>query len=148
MTSLVPLGAARAAFLLALAGLGISAYLTIEHFRGVALSCPNSGIVNCTKVTTSPQSHVLGIPVALLGLLFYVVMAAVNLPPAWRSPDRRLAWVRVALVVAGMGFVLYLLVAELFVIGAICLWCTGVHVVTFAVFAVVLTSTPALLARR
>jgi uncharacterized membrane protein len=34
-------------------------------------------------------------------------------------------------------FVLYLVWAELFRIDAICLWCTVVHVVTLALFAVV-----------
>jgi uncharacterized membrane protein len=37
--------------------------------------------------------------------------------------------------VAGIGFVLYLLYAELFIIGNICLYCTSVHVITFFLFA-------------
>ena len=35
---------------------------------------------------------------------------------------------------AGIGFVLCLLYAELFIIGAICLYCTSVHVITFLLF--------------
>ena len=35
---------------------------------------------------------------------------------------------------AGIGFVLCLLYAELFTIGAICLYCTSVHVITFVLF--------------
>jgi uncharacterized membrane protein len=31
--------------------------------------------------------------------------------------------------------VLYLLYAELFIIGSICLYCTSVHVITFVLFA-------------
>ena len=34
-------------------------------------------------------------------------------------------------------FVLYLIYAELFSIGAICLWCTSVHVITFALFVLI-----------
>jgi uncharacterized membrane protein len=36
-----------------------------------------------------------------------------------------------------MGFVLWLVAAELLIIDHICLWCTGVHVVTFALLLVV-----------
>ena len=36
-----------------------------------------------------------------------------------------------------MGFVLYLIYAELIQIGAICLWCTSVHVATFLIFALI-----------
>ncbi len=36
-----------------------------------------------------------------------------------------------------MAFVLWLVYAELFVIDAICLWCTVVHVVAFALFVIV-----------
>ena len=34
----------------------------------------------------------------------------------------------------GIGFVLYLVYAELFTIGSICLYCTSVHVITFLLF--------------
>jgi uncharacterized membrane protein len=43
--------------------------------------------------------------------------------------------------------VVYLVTTALFTIKKICLWCTGVHVVTFALFVIVVTSTPALLDR-
>jgi uncharacterized membrane protein len=36
--------------------------------------------------------------------------------------------------VVGIGFVLYLVYAELFIIGAICLYCTSVHTITFLLF--------------
>ena len=123
-------------FLLALAGLGVSTYLTVAHFTESALAgCSESGLVNCTRVTTSPQSYVFGIPVAVLGLAFYVFAVAIMSPWAWQSARREVHLLRLASVVAGIGFVLYLLYAELFVIGSICLYCTSVHVITFALFA-------------
>jgi uncharacterized membrane protein len=36
-----------------------------------------------------------------------------------------------------MLFVLYLVYTELITLNAICLWCTSVHVITFALFALV-----------
>jgi uncharacterized membrane protein len=134
--SAVPLWLRLTTFLLALAGLGVSIYLTIAHFTESTLAGCNEtgGLVNCTKVTTSPQSYVFGIPVAVLGLAFYVFMVAIMSPWAWRATRREVHLARIAALVAGVGFVLYLLYAELFIIGSICLYCTSVHVVTFILF--------------
>ena len=123
-------------WLVAMAGLGVSIYLTIAHFTESTLAgCSESGLVNCTKVTTSPQSYVFGIPVAVLGLAFYLFAVAAMSPWAWRSARREVHIVRLASTVVGIGFVLYLIYAELFIIGSICLYCTSVHVLTFVLFA-------------
>jgi uncharacterized membrane protein len=124
-------------WLLSLFGLGVSIYLTIAHYdTSVSLACPDTGVVNCAKVTSSSESMVFGIfPVAVLGLAFYVFMAAVNSPLGWRWNRREVSWLRLGSVVIGMGFVLYLVYAEVIQIGNICLWCTSVHVATFALFS-------------
>lgn len=125
-----------ATFVLALAGLGVSIYLTIAHFTESALAgCSESGLVNCTKVTTSAQSYVFGIPVAVLGLAFFVFAVVIMSPWAWRASRREIHLARIASLVVGIGFVLYLVYAELFTIGSICLYCTSVHVITFLLFA-------------
>lgn len=133
-----------AAFLLSILGFGDSLYLTIEHYTGnSALVCSATATVDCLKVTTSEWSHVFGAPVALLGLVFFTVMLGVNLPMLWHTSARWLtwlAWARLAMVVGGMGFVIYLLYRELFSIKAICLWCTGVHVVTFLLFVIIVST--------
>jgi uncharacterized membrane protein len=46
---------------------------------------------------------------------------------------------RLASVVVGMGFVVYLIYAEL-TIGSICEYCTGVHIVTFLLFCITVFS--------
>jgi uncharacterized membrane protein len=137
------------AFLLAIAGLGVSAYLTYAHYNEAALlGCSESGLVNCQKVTTSAQSYVFGIPVAVLGLAFYAFAVPLMSPWAWRLGRRgngvtrwvteNLAAIRLASILVGVGFVLYLLYAELFIIGSICLYCTSVHVITFVLFVLVM----------
>jgi uncharacterized membrane protein len=123
---------------LVLVGLAVAAYLTIEHFTtAVTLACPDTGAINCAKVTTSSASKLLGVPVALLGLLWFLALLPLMVPAAWRSRDRRLRLARLVLVALGVPFVLWLVYAELFVVHAICLWCTVVHVVTIALFATV-----------
>ncbi len=125
--------------LLSLAGLGVSLYLTIAHYTTpTTLACPDTGIVNCEKVTTSPQSMLFGtVPVALAGLLFYLFMTAVNSPWAWRAHWPAVRWARLGALIAGLAFVLYLIYTELFTLDAICLWCTSVHVITVLLFALI-----------
>jgi uncharacterized membrane protein len=131
---------------LSLLAVGLTAYLTVTHYTDpTALACPDTGIVNCTAVTTSSWSVILGVPVALIGLLWATSMAALNSPWAWRSSAAWLDPARLALSGAGAVMVLYLVYVELFRVDAICLWCTGVHLTTIALFGVVLAARPALL---
>jgi uncharacterized membrane protein len=135
------------AFALSLVGFAISMYLTIDHFQGIAPICSSNGFVNCELVTTSTYSYIFGVPVSLLGLIFFTGMVGINWPPLWRSRARWLAWARLGLAISGVGFVLYLLAAELFSIKAICLWCTGVHIATFLLFVLVVSSFPLMTGR-
>ncbi len=131
-----------ATLVLALIGLGVSIYLTYAHYtEATTLACPDTGTINCVKVTTSAQSEVFGvIPVADLGLAFYLFMVAATTPWAWRAQSPVVHWARLVSVIVGILFVLYLIFAELFLVKAICLWCTSVHVVTFLLFVLVVSS--------
>ncbi|MDA8292738.1 MAG: vitamin K epoxide reductase family protein [Actinomycetota bacterium] len=125
---------------MSLAGVGVATYLTLAHYTtGITLACPSTGAINCEAVTTSKESFVFGIPVAVLGLAFFVAMFVVSLPWAWRTRTRLVAQARLAGSVLGVGFVFYLVYAELFEIQKICLWCTSIHVLTFVYFVVVVT---------
>ena len=132
--------------LLSLYGLGASIYLTITHFEPKALACVHNATFNCEKVTQSPQSEIFGIPVAMLGLAFFVPMLVLCLPVLWRSPQRWIHLARLALSVTGVGMIIYLISAELFIIKAICLWCSSVHVATLALFIIIATASPIVLA--
>ena len=134
-----PLWLQLASLVLAVGGLGVSTYLTIAHYTSSKiLACSETCLVNCSAVTTSPQSKVFGIlPVAVLGLAFFVFMVPMTTPWAWRSPRREIALARLASVIVGVGFILYLIYVELIQVKAICLWCTSVHVITFLLFVLV-----------
>lgn len=129
---------------MSLIGLAISGYLTAVHYSSsVTLACSSGGTINCEKVTSSPESMLLGRPVAVWGALYFVIVTAICLPWAWSSPSRELRIARILLMLAGIGFALRLVYAELFQINAICLWCTAVHIDTLALFAAVLVATAA-----
>ena len=124
---------------LSVVGLLVSAYLTFEHYTGnETLACTVTDVVDCAKVTESAWSTFLGVPVALLGLLFFVAVTVLMLPSVWRRPEPWLDRLRLGLLTVGLAMALYLVWAELFRIYAICLWCTVVHVATFALWIVVL----------
>jgi uncharacterized membrane protein len=142
---------------LAVLGLAISAYETYAHFSNSALlGCPAKagGTFDCAAVITSSQSMVFNvIPVAVLGLAFYVFAVVIFTPWAWRFTDgsirlgsrtfriqgRDVNIVRLGSLIVGMGFVMYLIYAE-FQIGEICEYCTGVHIVTFLLFCITVVS--------
>ena len=136
-------------FALSLVGLGIAAYLSFTHFEGNKfLACSTTGLFNCDTVTSSPQSYVFGVPVALVGLVGYAILVVLNSPWGWHSPRYALHVARAAIVAGSMVFVLWLVAAELLYVGHICEWCTGVHVVTFLLFVIVARVAPNQLARR
>ncbi len=128
---------------LAVAGLAVSGYLSYVHYTTpTALSCPDTGVINCVKVTTSPQSMLFGvIPVAVSGLVYFAGMSVLVTPWAWASSLPVVRVARVAGAVAGIGMVCYLVYVELVVVDAICLWCTAVHVLTFLLFLTIVAAT-------
>jgi uncharacterized membrane protein len=120
---------ARWSGLLALLGLGISLYLTLAHYAQgrVPLACATMGVVNCELVTSSAESAIGPVPVALLGVAWFAVY--LGLLAFKVAGHYQLAW-----AATGLAFVFYLVYAELFLIGALCLWCTAIHLIVIALF--------------
>jgi uncharacterized membrane protein len=124
-----------AVYVLCVLGIGISGYLTAAHYtQGVMLACPTVGVINCERVTSSPQSTVGPVPVPILGLVWFAVLAGLVAAPGTGA----IRTVRAAWALGGLGFVFYLIYAELFLVGSICLWCTAVHVLVFALCLIML----------
>jgi len=103
--------------LVAAAGIALASYLTYVHYHPGALICPTSG-GGCETVQHSKYAELVGIPVAILGLAFWIVALVLVL---WDSELART--LVVALAVSGMAFSVYLVVLQLFVIDATCTWC-------------------------
>jgi uncharacterized membrane protein len=121
-----------------LAGVGVSVYLTAEHYAGFALACPSSALINCEQVLTSPYAVVAGstVPTAAAGILWFAASAALSIALLAGLP-----WLRAQVVWSSIGVlsVLYLVFVEIVRLGAICIWCTAAHVLVLAIFIVSLT---------
>ena len=102
--------------LVALAGTAVAGYLTYVHYRPDALICTSSG--GCETVQESSYAELVGIPVALLGLLAYLAVLALIL---WDTEAARTAVAVIAL--GGAAFAVYLVALQAFVIDAWCVWC-------------------------
>jgi len=118
---------------ISVAGIAVSVYLTVLHYAGVVPACPASGPVNCEAVLSSSYAVVAGssIPTSALGIAWFAVSVAL-----WTLPAGRLvlAWSAV-----GLLGVLYLVFIEIDRLGAICLWCTAVHVLVVALVLIAVT---------
>lgn len=110
---------------LALSGLGVAGYLTYEKFSGGGLICWG-GSQDCETVQNSPYSQVGPIPVAVIGLIGYLVVlvvTAVQRRTSSLETRRTLAGVNFGLALGAFLYSVYLTYLELFVIYAICTWC-------------------------
>ena len=122
---------------LALVGLAIAAYLAAEKLSGGTPAC--GPLHGCETVAASSYSEILGIPVALIGVGYSIVLAVASLA-WWRSADSGRA--RQALLVAyglgllGLFVVLALTYLELFVIDAVCVYCVTYGLTVIAGFVV------------
>lgn len=94
-------------------------YLTIEHYRG---SIPPCTIAGCEVVLTSEQSKIFGIPVALLGSLYYLTLLTLSFTALNRKKE---SIIKLASKLTPIGFLasLYFVYLQLFVLKAICQYC-------------------------
>jgi uncharacterized membrane protein len=104
---------------LALIGFLDAIYLTVSHYTG-HINC--SVISGCQEVLLSPYSKILGIPLALLGALYYLFILINSL----LYIDNQNKWSKIFLSylpIFGFLFSLYLLYLMIFVIEALCQYC-------------------------
>ena len=100
----------------------VAAYLTIVKATGGTPAC--SVLEGCDVVNDSEFSTVLGVPVALFG----VVASLATLTGAgawWRSSDRRGLFVAYGIGLGSLPALAWLTYLEVAVIGAICIWCVA-----------------------
>lgn len=105
-----------ALLVVAVAGVGVAAYLTYVHYKPAALICTKGG--GCETVQRSKYAELAGIPVAVLGLGAWAAVVALTI---WNSDLART--LTAAIAVVAVAFAAYLVVLQLWVIDATCVWC-------------------------
>lgn len=115
---------------LAAVGIGIASYLLYARYTGSSIVCTGGG---CETVQHSRYAVVAGVPVALLGLIGYVALLGLSL--VRREGTHAAA---VALTASALAFSAYLLVVQLTLIHAVCIWCVTSDCVLLVILAALL----------
>ena len=114
---------------LAAIGLVVAIYLAVTKLTGGLPVC--GPIHGCDTVASSEYSVVLGVPVAVFGVGYSIVLLALSIA-WWWGGDRRAVLGAYGLGLLGCFVAAALTYLEVAVIGAICVYC-----VTYAVTVVV-----------
>ncbi len=120
--------------ILAFMGILDAAYLVYEHYAMIIPPCPtNPGLlIDCGAVLASKFSVILGVPLALFGLIHYLLLIS------WLVLYKRKFGRVLALLQATAGaiFSLYLVYLQLVVIRAICIYCMASAVISLTIFVI------------
>jgi uncharacterized membrane protein len=124
------------AIVAAVIGLAVSTYLSVVKLANMDVVC-FAGASDCNIVNTSGYSVWRGIPVAILGVVGYIIILALLLilgKQKYESSGIMLALFGVTLF--GMLYSLYLTYVEIFIIHAICPWCVTSAIAMLVLFIV------------
>lgn len=115
--------------LLATAGVVVSAMALHVHYSKdyLTLPCDINSVWSCGLVNHSRYASILGVPVALIGILGYVLLGLL----AWTW--KRRATLGFAFI--ALGFALYLTNVEWHILGEWCLYCVSSQII-IAIFTV------------
>ena len=103
-----------------LAGLAIATYLSVVELGGGVPVC--GPLHGCEEVARSEYSRIGGVPVAVYGVGLSLVLLTLALA-WWRTNLYALLLAHYGLSLAGVLFEAYFLYLQVFVIGAVCVWC-------------------------
>jgi uncharacterized membrane protein len=106
----------------ALLGGLVALYLSLHALGVSSLVCPVAG---CDRVQSSPYAKLWGVPIAVLGLGFFVSTLLLAITGLWFDRIRGVPMTGVLVCVSSLGVLAYLplLYLEVWVIGAVCFWC-------------------------
>lgn len=117
-------------------------YLAAQHYLGTTPNC--SIFSGCGEVLTSSYATVAGVPLALLGALYYLAVFLTTILYL-DSEDRRYLKLAALFTIVGFLASLALLYLQLFVIGFLCFYClisAAASTILFALGITVLSKNP------
>jgi uncharacterized membrane protein/protein-disulfide isomerase len=134
-------------FVFALLGLGASAAAAYTHYRlltqpGYLSVCDINDTLSCSQVYLSRYGAVAGVPVALLGLIWFSMLTLLVAAAGRGSGSfgRNAGAYLFTLSLVGLAFSAYLAAVSLLVLKTVCLFCVTTYVAVVGVFAVSLAA--------
>jgi uncharacterized membrane protein len=104
-------------------GLGIASYLSYIELTGGRVFCPAGPLEGCHKVQDSVYTRPFaGIPVAVYGVLLSITLFTLAIL-WWRTGNYKLLLAHYGLSLVGVAFEGWFQFAQVFLIGAVCIWC-------------------------
>lgn len=139
----------RSGWLAAFATLGLvfASTSAFVHYRILndptyASFCDVNATLNCTEAYTSRFGAVAGVPVAILGAVFFLgVLVLIGLCSASKSATENLPGYVFAASTIGLAAILYLAYASYVILHVVCLLCAGTYVAVIGLFLVSGSST-------
>lgn len=118
-----------------LAGIGVldTAYLTYDHYSESDSFC--NLLEGCDLVTSSVYNNLFGVPLALLGLFYYLLVTALAIYLYRQGVFGQILPVLTSLTAFGLAFSVYLTYLQYAVIGAWCQYCLLSAVLAVLLFA-------------
>ncbi len=107
-------------------GFVVSLYLTLVHYRGLVSPC--FVVYGCEQVQTSRFSAIMGVPVALLGTVFFAVMFYLGIGLLTRSAATPVRLYKV-LAFAGALAAIPLFLLQALVLRAFCSYCLAAEAI-------------------
>ncbi len=115
-------------------GVFIGTYLTLSHYMVREVACGGSD--GCSDVLTSQYAMAFGAPVALWGLLGYLILFGLGVMRAAGDPKQRLLFAKAGLVVASFGLAAsaYFMYVSFDMIRETCKWCVSSAILMLLLF--------------
>jgi len=109
--------------ILCVVGLANATYLTVEHFSIDDMFCPfDGGHVDCILVNTSVYSDIFNIPIAILGMLYYLI-CLVSFVILKKIKKRNVFQGLSFLTFFGFLFSIWLTYVQVGILKAVCTYC-------------------------
>lgn len=123
--------------LLALAGFADATYLSAIHFYQSDPGC--SVITGCDAVLSSEYATLLGIPLAYLGVVYYLVLLTGSLM-YYQYSSRLILSILKTINGSGLAFSIYLIYLQSSVLNAFCQYCLLSAAITTLMFIIIMVS--------
>lgn len=133
-----PSGLVISLLVISFLGFADASYLAILHFQNAIPPC--SIVEGCEVVTTSQYSTIFGIPVALLGAIYYAILLLLS-AASLQTRNIRLLTVTCFLTTAGLFASAWFVFAQLALLKAFCLYCMGSATTSTVLFIVGMITT-------